>query len=518
MAAPTTPTGPTPTGDGSVPAVELRGISKSFGANAANRDVDLVVARGTIHGLVGENGAGKTTLMNVLYGSLQPDRGEIRLAGAAVKLRSPAVAIARGIGMVHQHFMLVDRFTVLDNLLLGAEAGFWLGGTARARRELARLAAEYGLAVDPAAVIEDLPVGLQQRVEIIKALFRGAEILILDEPTAVLTPQEADHLFRILRGLAEEGKTIILVTHKLREVIAVTDRVTVMRHGAVVAERETRETDEAELAALMVGRQVTLRQTRSAQRPGAPVLDVDGLRVVDADGRVRLRDIALTVRAGEIVGIAGVAGNGQSELLAALAGLSVPAAGRIRLEGADITALDARARRRRGIGHIPEDRLRAGLVPALAAAECTILGDQREARCRGRVLLRHDAIRAETLARMRDYDVRPADPDLRASLFSGGNQQKLVCAREMAQRPVLLLVGQPTRGVDIGAIEFIHRRLLELRETGSAILLVSVELDEIRALSDRILVMADGAIVGELPQAADERALGLLMAGIGAAA
>jgi ABC-type uncharacterized transport system ATPase subunit len=456
--------------------------------------------------------------MNILYGYHQPDRGEIRLSGKAVALRSPADAIARGIGMVHQHFMLVDRFTVLDNLLLGAEGDCWLGGAKRARRELARLADEYGLAVDPEAVVEDLPVGLQQRVEIIKALFRGAEILILDEPTAVLTPQEADHLFRILRGLADKGKTIILVTHKLREVMAVTDRVTVMRHGAVVAERATGETDEAELAALMVGRQVTLRQTRSPRRPGAPVLEVDGLRAVDAAGQVLLRDISLTVRAGEIVGIAGIAGNGQSELLAALAGLAVPASGRIRLGGADITGLGAQARRRRGIFHIPEDRLRAGLVPDLDAAECTILGDQREKRCSGRVLLRHDAIRAATLSRMRDYDVRPADPDLRANLFSGGNQQKLVCAREMAEHPVLLLVGQPTRGVDIGAIEFIHRRLLALRDAGSAILLVSVELDEIRALSDRILVMAGGAIVGALPPDSDERALGLLMAGIGAAA
>jgi general nucleoside transport system ATP-binding protein len=504
--------------EGTAPTVALRGIGKSFGATVANRDVDLTVARGAIHGLVGENGAGKTTLMNILYGYHQPERGEIRLHGEAVRLRSPADAIAHGIGMVHQHFMLVDRFTVLDNLLLGAEGDCWLGGTKRARSELARLAAEYGLAVDPEALVEDLPVGLQQRVEIVKALFRGAEILILDEPTAVLTPQEADHLFRILRGLAGEGKTIILVTHKLREVIAVTDRVTVMRHGAVVAERVTRETDESELAALMVGRQVTLRQTRSPRRPGVPVLEVDGLSVVDDTGQALLRDISLTVHEGEIVGIAGIAGNGQSELLAALAGLAAPAAGRIRLNGADIAALGARARRRRGIGHIPEDRLRAGLVPELAAAECAILGDQRETRCSGRVLLRHDAIRAETLTRMRDYDVRPPDPDLRASLFSGGNQQKLVCAREMAEHPILLLVGQPTRGVDIGAIEFIHRRLLALRDAGAAILLVSVELDEIRALADRILVMAGGAIVGELPPDSDEGTLGLLMAGIGAAA
>ncbi len=508
--------------DGSAPAVALHAIGKSFGAVVANRDVDLTVARGTIHGIVGENGAGKTTLMNILYGSLQPDRGTISLAGVRLRLRSPADAIARGIGMVHQHFMLIDRFTVLDNLLLGAEGGSWLGGAARARGELGRFAAEYGLAVDPDAVVEDLPVGLQQRVEIIKALYRGAEILILDEPTAVLTPQEADHLFRILRGLAAEGKTIILVTHKLREVMAVTDRVTILRHGAVVAELATRETDEAQLAELMVGRKVALRQTRPALRRGLPVLEVAGLRLLDATGWPVLRDLDLTVHAGEIVGIAGVAGNGQSELLAALAGLRTPASGRIRLAGEDVTGLGARARRRRGrrrgLGHIPEDRLRMGLVAALPAAASSILGDQREIWCGGRFLLRHEAIRTKTLARMREYDVRPTDPGRRINQFSGGNQQKLVCAREITGQPKLLLVGQPTRGVDIGAIEFIHRRLLELRAAGCAILLVSVELDEIRALADRILVMADGAIVGELPSGADERALGLLMAGIGAAA
>jgi general nucleoside transport system ATP-binding protein len=504
--------------DGSAPAVALRGIGKSFGAIVANRDVDLTVARGTIHGVVGENGAGKTTLMNILYGSHQPDRGTISLAGVPACLRSPADAIARGIGMVHQHFMLIDRFTVLDNLLLGAEGGCLLGGAARARNELARLAAEYGLTVDPDAVVEDLPVGLQQRVEIIKALYRGAEILILDEPTAVLTPQEADHLFRILRGLTAEGKTIILVTHKLREVMAVTDRVTILRHGAVVAELATRETDEAQLAELMVGRKVALRQTRPTQRRGGQVLEVAGLRLLDASGRALLRDLDLTVHEGEIVGIAGVAGNGQSELLAALAGLRMPASGRIRLAGEDMTGLGARARRRRGLAHIPEDRLRMGLVAALPAAASSILGDQRESWCSGRFLLRHEAIRARTLARMRDYDVRPPDPGLRINQFSGGNQQKLVCGREMEGQPKLLLVGQPTRGVDIGAIEFIHRRLLELRAAGCAILLVSVELDEIRALADRILVMADGTIVGESPADSDERALGLLMAGIGAAA
>jgi ABC-type uncharacterized transport system ATPase subunit len=500
-------------------AVEFRGIGKSFGAVAANRDVSLTLRRGTIHGIVGENGAGKSTLMNILYGSYQPDSGEIRMGGAPVRFHSPADAIARGVGMVHQHFMLVDRFTVLENLLLGVEGGALLGGgTTKACLSIKKFSENYGISVDPDALIEDLPVGLQQRVEIIKALHRGAEILILDEPTAVLTPQEADRLFRMLRSLAADGKTIVLVTHKLREIMAVTDRVTVMRRGAVVADLATRETDEARLAELMVGRTIDLHLEKAPHRRGAPVLEVAGLRIADTAGRTRLRDIDLTVHEGEIVGVAGIAGNGQSELLAALAGLVAPRAGEIRLNGADVTRLGARERRRLGIGHIPEDRLRMGLVPDFTAAESAILGDQRDDWCNGRLLLRHDAIATKTAARMKDYDVRPPDPALRSALFSGGNQQKLVCAREMERRPALLLVGQPTRGVDIGAIDFIHRRLVALRDAGCAILLISVELDEIRALADRVLVMADGAIVGEVSPDAGERDLGLLMAGAGSAA
>jgi ABC-type uncharacterized transport system ATPase subunit len=501
----------------SAQAVALLHITKSFGAVAAVRDVSLTLARGSIHGIVGENGAGKSTLMNILYGSHQPDSGEIRLAGEAVRLRNPADAIALGIGMVHQHFRLVERFTVLENLLLGRERGALLGAaTVRARETLARFADEYGLVVDGGAVVETLPVGVQQRVEIIKALHRGAEILILDEPTAVLTPQEADHLFRLLRALADAGKTVVLVTHKLREIMAATDRVSVMRRGALVADLPTRENDEAGLAALMVGRAVELHLAKPPLQRGAPMLEVAGLRARDAQGRARLRDIDLTIHRGEIVGIAGIAGNGQSELLEALAGLRVPEAGEIRLDGTEITRLDAGARRRLGVGHIPEDRLLMGLVPAFTAAESSLLGDQREAWCGG-LLLRHGAIDTRTASRMRDYDVRPPNPHLQTSLFSGGNQQKLVCAREMERHPKLLLVGQPTRGVDIGAIELIHRRLLDLREAGAAILLVSVELDEIRALADRILVMADGAIVGEVSAACGERELGLLMAGVQAA-
>jgi simple sugar transport system ATP-binding protein len=501
------------------PAAELRGIRKSFGTVLANRDVSLTLARGVIHGLVGENGAGKSTLMNILYGVHTPDTGAILVGGAPVRLLSPADAIARGIGMVHQHFMLVDRFTVLENLLLGVERGALLGGgVADARAALQRFAEEYGLAVPADAVVETLPVGVQQRVEIVKGLYRGAEILILDEPTAVLTPQETEQLFRLLRCLAAEGKAIVLVTHKLREIIAVTERVTVMRRGSVVAQLATRETSEKELAALMVGREVELALAKMPAMPGPAMLEAAGLRLANAAGRPRLRDVDLTLRAGEIVGIAGIAGNGQSELLEVLAGLTAPQSGTVTLAGSDVTGLGARERRRRGLGHIPEDRLRMGLVPDFAAAESAILGDQRAAWCNRGPFLRHAAIRASALTRMQRYDVRPPDPRLRSAAFSGGNQQKLVCAREMERQPKVLLVGQPTRGVDIGAIEFIHRRLLALRDAGSAILLVSVELDEIRALADRILVMAGGTIVGGLPPTASEQELGLLMAGVASAA
>ena len=342
-------------------AAELRGIRKSFGTVLANRDVSLALARGVIHGLVGENGAGKSTLMNILYGVHAPDAGEILIAGTRMRLQSPADAIARGIGMVHQHFMLVDRFTVLENLLLGVERGALLGGgTAHARAALQHFAEEYGLAVPADAAVETLPVGVQQRVEIVKALYRGAEILILDEPTAVLTPQETEQLFRLLRSLAAEGKAIVLVTHKLREIIAVTERVTVMRRGSVVAELATRETSEKELAALMVGREVELALAKTPAMPGRPMLVASGLGLADTAGRSRFSNVDLTLRAGEIVGIAGIAGNGQSELLEVLAGLTAPQSGTVTLAGSDVTGLGARERRRRGLGHIPEDRLPPG--------------------------------------------------------------------------------------------------------------------------------------------------------------
>ncbi len=499
---------------GAPPAIELIGIEKSFGPVRANNDVHLRVEAGTIHGIVGENGAGKSTLMNIVYGFYQADSGTIRVDGEARTIRSPQDAIKAGIGMVHQHFMLVEPFTVLENILLGAEGGWTLGaGRARAREALLRLERDHALEVDVDAVVADLPVGIQQRVEILKALFRGARVLILDEPTGVLTPQEADHLFRILHNLKEQGRTVILITHKLREIMAVTDNVSVMRGGAMVAHRATAETATEELAELMVGRKVLLRVDKAPARPGRPVLEVDRLEVIDAQGVRRVGDVSFTVAAGEIVGIAGVAGNGQSELLEAIAGIRRPSGGRILVQGEPLA--DAADCRLRKIGHVPEDRLRMGLVRAFPAYENAILGYQSAPAYSRHGFLRKRGIIARCLDWMRRYDVRPAAPLLQATAFSGGNQQKLVLAREMEHDPDLLLVGQPTRGVDIGAIEFIHKRLVAMRDAGKAILLVSVELDEIMSLADRIIVMFDGTITGEVGQSeATARRLGLLMAGI----
>ncbi len=496
------------------PAIELVGIDKHFGPVHANRNVHLRVAAGTVHGIVGENGAGKSTLMNILYGFYRADRGRILIDGAERRITSPADAIRAGIGMVHQHFMLVEPFTVLENLLLGSEGGFTLRrGIERARREIEAIERDYGLEVPLDARIADLPVGVQQRVEILKALFRGAHIFVLDEPTGVLTPQEADHLFRILRNLRAQGRTVVLITHKLREIMAVTDYVSVMRQGEMVAHRRTAETTTEELAELMVGRKVLLRVEKGPARPREPVLEVDRLEVEDDLGVPRVKGVSFTVRAGEIVGIAGVAGNGQSELLEAVAGMRRPKRGRVFVRGRPVQG--AREARTHGLAHVPEDRQRTGLVRSFAAFENIVLGYHAEPGYLWHGFLRQRHIVATCLAWMARYDVRPADPFLPASGFSGGNQQKLVLARELEHDPDLLLVGQPTRGVDIGAIEFIHARLVAMRDAGKAVLLVSVELEEIMSLADRILVMFDGRIVGELdPAEADERRLGLLMAGV----
>lgn len=501
------------------PAIELKGISKAFGPVQANKDISIRVMPGTIHGIIGENGAGKSTLMSILYGFYKADKGEIFIAGQKTEIPDSQAAISAGIGMVFQHFKLVENFTVLENIILGAEDGGLLRPSlSKARKTLVELEREYGLNVDPDAIIQDLGVGMQQRVEILKALYRQADILILDEPTGVLTPAEADQLFRILSRLREEGKTIILITHKLREIMEATDTVSVMRRGEMTATVKTADTSPAELAELMVGRKVLLRVDKKPASPGNIVLDIKNLRVIDDQKVERLKGIDLQVRAGEILGIAGVAGNGQSELLEVLGGFE-NATGTVTLNGEvlSLTGKDAngRSRRKHGIGHVPEDRQREGLIMDFSAWENTAFGYHRSKNYQNGMLMNNAAIREDTAGKMERFDVRPPNPSLAAKSFSGGNQQKIVLAREIERNPDLLLVGQPTRGVDIGAIEFIHQQIVALRDQGKAILLVSVELEEILALSDRVAVMFDGVIMGErASNQTDEKELGLLMAGV----
>ncbi|GGB10821.1 ABC transporter ATP-binding protein [Allosediminivita pacifica] len=501
------------------PAIELKGISKAFGPVQANKDISIRVMPGTIHGIIGENGAGKSTLMSILYGFYKADAGEIFINGTHTEIPDSQAAIKAGIGMVFQHFKLVQNFTVLENVILGAEDGGLLKPSlAKARGVLKHLAEEYELSVDPDAKIEDLSVGHQQRVEILKALYREADILILDEPTGVLTPAEADHLFRILEGLKREGKTIILITHKLREIMEITDTVSVMRRGEMTATVKTAETTPEQLAELMVGRKVLLRVDKVPAQPGRPVLEVENLRHVDESGVERLKGVSLDVRAGEILGIAGVSGNGQSELLEVLGGYA-DATGTVRVNGQEIPlsgpGSDGRARRHGGIAHVPEDRQHEGLIMPFYAWENVGFGYHDDPRFNRGLLMDNAALQADATDKMKRYDVRPPNPWLPASSFSGGNQQKIVLAREIERDPEVLLVGQPTRGVDIGAIEFIHQEIVRLRDSGKAILLVSVELDEILSLSDRIAVMFDGTIMGErLPDETDQTELGMLMAGM----
>jgi simple sugar transport system ATP-binding protein len=501
------------------PAIELRGISKAFGPVQANKDISISVSPGTIHGIIGENGAGNSTLMSILFGFYKADKGEIFINGARTEIPDSQAAIAAGIGMVFQHFKLVENFTVLENIILGAEDGGLLRPSlAKARRVLKELSAEYGLDVDPDKRIDEIGVGMQQRVEILKALYRQAEILILDEPTGVLTPPEADQLFRILAKLKAEGKTIILITHKLREIMDATDTVSVMRRGEMTATVKTSQTSPQHLAELMVGRKVLLRVDKAAATLGEPVLEIKGLRVIDEQGVERVKEIDLTVRAGEIVGIAGVAGNGQSELLEVLGGMR-SGSGSIKLNGQPLAlsgpGSDGRARRDQGVAHVPEDRQREGLIMEFSAWENVAFGYHNDPALQTGPWMNNAAIKADTERKIKKFDVRPADAFLSAKNFSGGNQQKIVVAREIERNPDLLLVGQPTRGVDIGAIEFIHQQIVSLRDAGKAILLVSVELEEIFALSDRIAVMFDGHIMGErLPADTDEKELGLLMAGV----
>ena len=509
-----------PKGEGkSLPlAIELQKICKRFGQVQANRNIDLQVQRGTIHGIVGENGAGKSTLMSILYGFYQADSGEILINGQQATIKNSRDAIDAGIGMVHQHFMLVDTFTVLENVLLGAEQSASLHKSeANALVVLQHLSEEYQLSVPLNSITAELPVGQQQRTEILKALYRNAEILILDEPTGVLTPQEADQLFRVLKALKERGVTIILITHKLREIMDITDNVSVLRLGEIVSTQCTANTSTAELAELMVGRKLETQHFPKVENAdGESGIAVTNVTVVDDRGLTRLDDISFEVKRGEIVGIAGVAGNGQSTLLEVLAGIQTPDTGHFVINGHTVSAgapLSPREMREIGVQHVPEDRLRLGLIKSFTAAESSVLGYQNRKVFNWRYFLNIKSIRAACIKLMHAFDVRPPDPKLKSSSFSGGNQQKLILARELDKAPSVLLVGQPTRGVDIGAIELIHQKIIDMRDANCAILLVSVELDEIMTLSDRILVMFEGRIVGSMRGSdADKTTLGLMMA------
>jgi simple sugar transport system ATP-binding protein len=517
--------------------LELRGITKRFGTLVANDHIDLVVQPGEILALLGENGAGKTTLMNVLYGLMQPDEGEILIDDKPVHIRSPKDAINAGIGMVHQHFMLVPVFTVAENVTLGTERvrrartpalrlgpvslpalsvpTFGLLDRRRARRDVLEMSERYGLQVDPDAYVEDIPVGVQQRVEIIKALLRNANVLVLDEPTAVLTPHETEDLFRIMRELRAGGRSIIFISHKLKEVQAIADKISVIRRGKVVGERPP-STSDSELAALMVGRSVQLRVSKEQAVPGDVRLEVEGLTVPGLLGGTVVNDLSFDVRGGEILGIAGVQGNGQTDMCEALMGLR-PSAGKVLLDGMNISHLSTRDRLRTGIGYIPEDRQEDGLVGDFSVAENLVLDVYDRPPFASGVALDLNAIRKSADTLVADYDVRTTSVQTRAGTLSGGNQQKVIVAREMSRANKVLLASQPTRGLDVGSIEFVHKQIVAERDGGAAVVIVSSELDEIYALSDRIAVMYEGKIVGFCSPDTPETELGLMMTGAGVA-
>ncbi len=495
--------------------LELRNITKTFGSVIANDDVSIKIEPGTIHAIVGENGAGKSTVMRIAYGFYNADAGEILVDGKTANIKSPQDAIWLGIGMVHQHFMLVDTMTVAENIILGAETGGAFNlDLDKANEEIARLSNELKLGVNPKAYIENLSVGAQQRVELLKALYRNAQLLILDEPTAVLTPQETEDFFNILRRMREQGKTVVIITHKLEEVLAISDFVTVMRDGKVVGNVKTSETTAKDLARMIVGRDVLLRVEKTDAKPNETVLSVQNLIVKNSHGEA-LNDVSFEVKAGEIVGVAGIEGNGQTELIEAIAGLIPISQGSIELFGKNITNVSTRKRKELGIAHIPEDRHRRGLLLDFDLAENSMLGvHYRPPVTNGIGILNQSAINKRASEIIGNFDVRPPNPQLSAKSLSGGNQQKLIIGREFELNPKLLLVSQPTRGVDIGAIEFIHRKLIALRDAGSAVLLVSAELEEVTALADRLLVISKGKFVGEVdPKTTSNEEIGLMITG-----
>lgn len=494
--------------------LELRGITKRFGSLVANDHIDLVVEPGQIHALLGENGAGKSTLMNVLYGLYQADEGEILLDDVVQHFRGPGDAMAAGIGMVHQHFMLVPVFTVAENVMLGHEQTKGLGtlDIAKAREHVRAVAARFGFDIDPDAVVGDLPVGVQQRVEIIKALSRDAKVLVFDEPTAVLTPQETDELMAIMRQLRDEGTAIVFITHKLREVREVADRITIVRLGRVVGEASPTATN-AELASLMVGRAVELTVQKEAPRLGEGGLEVRNLRVLTSTGAIVVDDVDFTVRPGEVLAIAGVQGNGQTELVEAIVGLAARVEGNIILDGTELVGKSVRGILDAGVGFVPEDRTEDGLVAGFSVAENLILDRSDDPAFSRAGTLRRGALEDFAKERIAEYDIRTQGPDTPAGTLSGGNQQKVVIAREMSRELRLFVAAQPTRGVDVGSIEFIHKRIIETRDAGIPVIVVSTELDEVAALADRIAVMYRGTIVGIVPGDTPRETLGLMMAG-----